>query len=116
MHTRGSWSYHRCLLCGKMVFSKAQDGYNAPCNCVKLHKKPRKAELNFRDPDSYFIDYDPIPYLEGGFKKNAMITKIQAECMLGVGTFSEGTILRDRNNIHYQVNRDIEGKQRIIRL
>ena len=104
------WEYHQCEKCGKMILSKSD---NIKCNCVNLH---RSAQFLVSDPDSYYIERDPLSFYDGGFRKGTPITKIQAECMCDVGTFSDGTVLIDKHNTKFQVLRMFDGKQSLIRI
>lgn len=113
------WHYHKCPQCGAMTLAK-DDKSGCP-KCAKLHKIPRdivrKApNLNYVDPESLVIEYDPIPIYEGGLRKGAIIPRMQAECMCILGTFSEGTIIRDKNNNKFQVCADFSGRQRLLPL
>lgn len=112
------WHYRKCPECGGMIFSKAQDSYNAPCpKCAKIHRElyHKNATFNFSDPDSYFVESDPLDFYEGGFRKGATITRIQAESMCNVGSFDDGTILYDKDHNRYEARTE-DGKQRLIRL
>lgn len=102
-----------------MKLTRADDGYEGGCNkCEKLRIKDQKirraAKFCTNDPDSLFIEHDPIPVYEGGFREGVPITQIQVECMCNVGTFSEGTILRDKHNNRFQVCMNYDGRQQLM--
>lgn len=106
------WQYNKCPECGKMILSKDD---NITCNCVKI-RNHRNPQFGMSDPDSLFVEYDPLPFYDGGFRKGTSITQIQVECMCQVGTFSEGTILKDKNNNRFQVHASFDGKQQLMHL
>jgi ribosomal protein L37AE/L43A len=111
------WHYRKCPECGRMILSKAQDGYNAPCpKCAKVNEGfgyHKNARFNYTDADSFFIENDPLDFYEGGFRKGTAITHIQAECMCTVGSFTEGTVLTDKNHVQYKAV-TVEGKQSLV--
>ena len=113
------WHYQKCPECSAMMLCKDSDS-KCP-KCAKLHKTPRQIihkspNLNYIDPESLVIEYDPIPIYEGGLRKGAIIPRMQAECMCTLGTFSEGTIVKDKHNNKFQVCADFSGKQRLLPL
>lgn len=112
------WHYRKCPKCGRNILSKAQDGYNAPCpKCDKMRViHTKSARFGYSDADSLFVESDPLPFYEGGFRKGVPITRVQADCMCTAGTFSDGTILVDKNCKRFIVKRRKNGGQTLIAL
>lgn len=110
------WHYRECPKCHRLVLARAEDGYNGVCTkCARPHNSFKKsARFVLNDPDSLIIDYDPLPISEGGFRKGVYIPRSQVECMCQYQTFSDGTILVDKNNNKYQVCRTYDGRQELV--
>ena len=132
MHEGSPWHFVKCSNCkDAMVLTKKENVENIVCTkCAKLrrarspkssmpaeqrHRRSR-SKPNYIDPDSFIVEYDPTPIIDGGFRKGTIITQIQAECMCSVGSFDEGTILTDQKKRLFQVCTDYRGKQRLRRI
>lgn len=118
---KSSWHYTACSVCGATVLTQAV--YKVMChNCAKLHTpaariaevRKKNPKFNTADPDNLFIVRDPLPIEEGGLKKGTPIPRLQVEYMCTYGTFSDNTILQDRNGKRYEILRDFSDKQQLV--
>lgn len=95
------------------VLTRQNGGHDVLCkDCRKERIKQRdnKRRVYIPDIDSYVVEYDPIPYEEGGFRAGkAYINHEQLRYMLQASykCLCVGTILRDKCGHKYRVTAGI---------
>lgn len=98
-----------CCICGTRFKTTASRGTCDFCKEEKVKEINRRERANRkRKPDYFVVVYDPLPFHEGGFGRNASISMEEVRCMLRatIDALQVGTILRNPKGEKYTVIRD----------